>query len=120
MADGRDGLRTGGMVAGAWTALIVGAGLLLRRSRRMDLAGRTVVITGGSRGLGLLLARRFADKGARLVILARNQGELGRARIELEARGAEVLALPCDVGDEGRWARPSPGRSIALAASTSW
>jgi NAD(P)-dependent dehydrogenase (short-subunit alcohol dehydrogenase family) len=100
MADGRDGLRTGGMVAGAWTALIVGAGLLLRRSRRMDLAGRTVVITGGSRGLGLLLARRFADKGARLVILARNQGELGRARIELEARGAEVLALPCDVGDE--------------------
>jgi NAD(P)-dependent dehydrogenase (short-subunit alcohol dehydrogenase family) len=65
----------------------------------MELRGRTVLITGGSRGLGLLLARRFAQKGARLVLLARDAGELDSARAELEAGGVEVLALPCDVGD---------------------
>ncbi|MBW3571169.1 MAG: SDR family NAD(P)-dependent oxidoreductase [Gemmatimonadetes bacterium] len=71
----------------------------LRRAREADLAGQLVLITGGSRGLGLLLAREFAGLGCRLAICARDAVELERARAELAAAGAEVLAVPCDVSD---------------------
>jgi NAD(P)-dependent dehydrogenase (short-subunit alcohol dehydrogenase family) len=85
--------------------MVVGAGLgaaaalraLGRRARRYDFRGKTVLITGSSRGLGLILARIFAAEGARVVIYARNPEELDRARHDLENRGAEVLAVPCDV-----------------------
>ncbi len=82
-------------------AAVLGGVLLWRRSRRrrrFDFRGRTVVITGGSRGLGLLLARHLAAEGARLALLARDAEELRRAEEELRP-GAEVLALPCDVRD---------------------
>ena len=72
-----------------------------REARRIDFHGRVVVITGGSRGLGLLLARELADEGARLALLARDEETLERARRELDERGAKVLALPCDIGDRG-------------------
>src|SRR5262249_14186196 len=65
-----------------------------------DLRGRVVLITGGSRGLGLVLAREYARRGAALVLLARDPEELERARHDLAGRGATVLALACDVGDE--------------------
>jgi NAD(P)-dependent dehydrogenase (short-subunit alcohol dehydrogenase family) len=58
-----------------------------------------VLITGGSRGLGLELARTFAAEGCRLAICARDEQELRRARADLERRGAEVLTVPCDVAD---------------------
>jgi NAD(P)-dependent dehydrogenase (short-subunit alcohol dehydrogenase family) len=61
------------------------------------LAGKTVVITGGSRGLGLALAREVAAQGARVVICARDEDSLERARHSLEQLGAEVLAVSCDV-----------------------
>jgi NAD(P)-dependent dehydrogenase (short-subunit alcohol dehydrogenase family) len=83
-------------VAGAG-ALAVGR--VLRARRRIDFGGKTVLITGASRGLGLVLARLWADEGARLAILARNADDLERARQELEGRGAQVLAIPCDVRD---------------------
>lgn len=69
----------------------------LKRFREADLEGRVVLVTGASRGLGFLLARRFADEGAKLVICARDPDELSRALDDLEERGAEVLAVPCDV-----------------------
>ena len=73
---------------------------LLRRERaRWDLAGRTVLVTGGSRGLGLLVARELAREGARVAITARDAATLARAREDLARHGAPVLALPCDVGD---------------------
>lgn len=70
----------------------------LRRRRYYDFRGRVVVITGGSRGLGLVLARHLAGEQARLVLLARNPEELERARDELGSR-TQVLARPCDVRD---------------------
>jgi NAD(P)-dependent dehydrogenase (short-subunit alcohol dehydrogenase family) len=73
----------------------------------MDLRGKSVLITGGSRGLGLLLARRFAAQGARLTLVARDPGELDLARRELTAlSGSRVLALPGDVGNRAdmEWA----------------
>lgn len=70
-----------------------------RRTRSLDLTGRVVAITGGSRGLGLQLARQFADEGARLAIAARTEEDLEQAAAELRRRGAEVVAVPCDVSD---------------------
>ena len=67
------------------------------RRRRADLTGRVALITGGSRGLGLLIAREFADRGARVAICARNSEELATARDELAARGADVTAVTCDI-----------------------
>lgn len=71
----------------------------VRQRRETDLAGRVVLITGGSRGLGLVLAREFAREGCRLVICARDEVELEGARKDLRDRGAEVLAEHCDVAD---------------------
>ena len=88
---------------------VLAAGLvlrsLLRRARTIDLAGRVALVTGGSRGLGLEIARELADQGARVVICARDGDELVRAVVDLEARGADVLAIACDVTDEEDVAR---------------
>ena len=62
-------------------------------------AGRVVIITGGSRGLGLLMARQLRKEGARLVLLARNCEELRRAKAELDGNRGNVLAIVCDVTD---------------------
>jgi NAD(P)-dependent dehydrogenase (short-subunit alcohol dehydrogenase family) len=58
--------------------------------------GRVVIITGGSRGLGLLMARQLRKEGARLALLARNREELQRANEQLGS-GTSVLAITCDV-----------------------
>src|SRR5512133_3654567 len=50
-----------------------------------------------SRGLGLILARQISSEGGRVALLARDAGELERAKAELRARGGEVLALQCDL-----------------------
>jgi short-subunit dehydrogenase len=89
------------LVAGGVGALLA-ARAAMRRWREYDLRGKSVLITGGSRGLGLVLAREFASEGARLAICARDPAELERARVDLAARGAEVLAFPCDVTDRSQ------------------
>ena len=86
----------------AVVALASGAGALAalrlaRARRRIDFRGRTVLITGGSRGLGLVLARQFAAEGAHLALLARTADDLEKAEAELVSRGADVYATPCDV-----------------------
>ena len=70
---------------------------LLRRSLAYDVKNKTVLITGGSRGLGLVLAREFAREGARVAICARDEDELERARVDLDSRGADVTIVKCDV-----------------------
>jgi NAD(P)-dependent dehydrogenase (short-subunit alcohol dehydrogenase family) len=84
---------------GAGIGAALAAAMLARRRRegRYDLRGKVTLITGGSRGLGLVMAREFAAEGARLVICARDDEELERAREDLAARGAEVLAVRCDI-----------------------
>src|SRR4029453_5909888 len=64
------------------------------------LDGQVVLITGGSRGLGLALAREFARAGCRVVLAARDAQELARAEQDLQQRGAAVLAVPCDVTNQ--------------------
>jgi short-subunit dehydrogenase len=60
---------------------------------------QVALITGASRGLGLALARELAREGCRLAICARDAAELERAAQDLAGRGAEVLAIRCDVSD---------------------
>ena len=80
----------------------VAAGALVLKSTlnhffEFDLNGKTVLITGGSRGLGLVMAREFAREGARLVLCARDETELQQAQNDLEQSGAKVMIVPCDV-----------------------
>jgi NAD(P)-dependent dehydrogenase (short-subunit alcohol dehydrogenase family) len=82
-------------------ALTLGAGLVaraLRAGRAIDFRDKSVVITGGSRGLGLLMARQLAHEGARITLAARDEGELERAREELSQNGADITVVRCDVG----------------------
>ena len=82
------------------TAFAAGAFALkstLSRFSEYDLKNKTVLITGGSRGLGLVMAREFARAGSRLVLCARDERELEQARTDLERLGAEVMTAPCDV-----------------------
>src|SRR4029453_15591160 len=65
-----------------------------------NLDGQVVLVTGGSRGLGLALAREFARAGCRVVLAARDAQELARAEQDLRQRGAAVLAVPCDVTNQ--------------------
>ena len=84
-----------GMVTGAAAVL---AGTHVVRSRRaIGFAGRVVVITGGSRGLGLVMARQLAAEGAHLCLLARDEEELAAAREELAGSAGEILTISCDI-----------------------
>lgn len=77
----------------------LGAAWALRRLRLSSytLPGKTVVVTGGSRGLGLALAREVAAQGARVAICGRDAGSLERARQSLAQISADVLAVTCDI-----------------------
>ena len=83
---------------GAGTFLI--ANTIYKALNHYDLKGKVVLVTGGSRGLGLVLARQLAAKGARLAICARTPEQLGQAHVELEGLGAEVISMTVDVSDQ--------------------
>ena len=84
----------------------------LRRRSDYDFAGKSVVITGGSRGLGLVMARELAHQGAQLTLVARNDEELDRAVDDIRSRQpfAEVLPVTGDVRN-----RHDAERAIAQA-----
>ena len=97
-------MTSGDKKAIGWAIAAGGALFALRsvvRSRRaLSLVGRTVLITGGSRGLGLVIAREFIREGAHVAIAARDASELARAEADLNARGGgSVLSVQCDVTD---------------------
>jgi NAD(P)-dependent dehydrogenase (short-subunit alcohol dehydrogenase family) len=85
-----------GLALGA-AAGTVAAARLMRSSRAIDLTDKLVLIVGGSRGLGLALAREFGARGARLVLAARDPDELERARRQLEERGVAASIIVCDI-----------------------
>ena len=63
-----------------------------------DLAGRTAIITGGSRGLGLQIAEALGEMGAKLALTARKKDELDHAVGHLAKKGVEAHAFICDIG----------------------
>jgi 3-oxoacyl-[acyl-carrier protein] reductase len=62
-----------------------------------SLAGRVVIVTGGTRGIGLMIARLLAEDGASVVVSGRDAGRLDAAVKELEAAGAAALSVSADV-----------------------
>lgn len=102
---------------------IAGAAMLgvalskMRRRQMLPLARKTVLITGGARGLGLVLARKIGGANARVVICSRDVEQLARAADELRQRNITVWPIACDVTDseavrrmmrqiEGLWGVP--------------
>ena len=85
--------------AAAVVAVSLGTAALVRRRRRIALGGRRVLITGGSRGLGLTLARQLAARGAILTLVARDKAELAEAFAELPG---ETHAIAADLADRDR------------------
>lgn len=88
-----------GTLAGVGLAL-GGLALLGSRRTRYDFRGKVVFIVGGSRGLGLVMAREFATAGAKVAICARDGAELQRAREDIERFGGEVLDVVCDAREQ--------------------
>jgi NAD(P)-dependent dehydrogenase (short-subunit alcohol dehydrogenase family) len=66
----------------------------------MNIRNEAVLVTGASMGLGKELARAFARRGARVVLVARGEEELERVAREIRAEGGEAHALAFDVGDK--------------------
>ena len=64
-----------------------------------NLNDNVVVVTGASSGLGMQMARAFADQGANLVLMARRIERLEQLKQELESKGTKCLAIKCDVTD---------------------
>ncbi|MBY0460886.1 MAG: SDR family NAD(P)-dependent oxidoreductase [Gemmataceae bacterium] len=64
---------------------------------RRDVAGRVVLVTGASRGIGRRAAERLARRGAILALTARSEGDLAKVASELRAAGARAEAFPGDV-----------------------
>ncbi len=64
----------------------------------LDLSGRTAIITGGSRGLGLQIAEALGEMGAKLALTARKKDELDLAVAHLAKQGIEAHAFVCDIG----------------------
>src|SRR5687767_5061196 len=62
-------------------------------------SSEVVVITGASAGVGRATVRAFADRGAKIGLVARNREALEAARQEVEERGGRALVLPTDVSD---------------------
>ncbi|HEX8297599.1 MAG TPA: SDR family oxidoreductase [Rubricoccaceae bacterium] len=84
-------MRASTVFAGAWAVARAA-----RAPRAVSFANQTVVLSGGSRGLGLLIARRLIDEGAQVALLARTEADLDAAVAEL---GPDALAVVCDVRD---------------------
>ena len=63
-----------------------------------DLSGRSALVTGGSRGLGLQIAEALGEMGARVALTARKKNELDEAVAHLGKMGIEAHAWVCDVG----------------------
>jgi len=82
-------------------AVLLVAWLIVRfiRTVRYPLRGKVVLITGGSRGLGLVLARHICSRGGNVVLIARDAEELARAKSDLARRHSTVMTIPCDLLD---------------------
>jgi len=66
----------------------------------MDVAGKVVIITGASAGIGRATARRFAQAGAKVVVVARSEDKLSALAEELRGQGHEALSLRADMRDQ--------------------
>jgi hypothetical protein len=66
---------------------------------KLDLEGKGIIVTGGSRGIGRAIAHAFADEGSHVAICARGAEDLRATERELRERGVKVHAQTCDVSN---------------------
>ena len=92
----------------------------------MNLAGKTIFISGGSRGIGLAIVKRAAADGANVAIAAKTvepnpklPGTIHSAAEEIEAAGGKALAIACDIRDEEQVVAAAGKRLKPSAESTS-
>jgi NAD(P)-dependent dehydrogenase (short-subunit alcohol dehydrogenase family) len=91
--NGRLWLGAGALLLGGWiTARVF-------RTALYTLRDKVALISGGSRGLGLVLARHICNQGGKVALLARDPEELARAKADVTARGGKVLTIECDLLD---------------------
>jgi short-subunit dehydrogenase len=67
-----------------------------------DLRGTNAILTGASRGLGVLIAHALADEGVNLALAARSADALERVRADIAAKGVRAVAVPTDVADQAQ------------------
>src|SRR5688500_13257804 len=67
-------------------------------NKLLDLAGKTALVTGGSRGLGLQMAEALGEMGAKVAITARKKDELEEAVTHLTKSGISAVSYVCDIG----------------------
>ncbi len=73
--------------------------LFIDRSLKGTVGGKVVLVTGGSSGIGLAAAHKFAEAGATTIICGRDQDKLDEACAEAKARGYAFIAYPADIAD---------------------
>jgi NAD(P)-dependent dehydrogenase (short-subunit alcohol dehydrogenase family) len=92
----RGWVRVGALLLGGWiTARII-------RTAQYALRDKVALISGGSRGLGLVLARHICEQGGSVALLARDPEELARAEADLISRGGSVFTVECDLLDRNQ------------------
>jgi NAD(P)-dependent dehydrogenase (short-subunit alcohol dehydrogenase family) len=87
------------LITAGGLGLLLAARTAMRKWREYDFRDKVALITGGSRGLGLVIARQLLHQGAKVTICARDEAELERARSDLGRNHGQVLIVPCDVTD---------------------
>jgi NAD(P)-dependent dehydrogenase (short-subunit alcohol dehydrogenase family) len=87
--------------------------MLLRR-RALDLERKVVLVADGATGLGLELARKFADRGAYIAISGEDGARVAQTTKELRLRGHDAIGVACDVRS------PHDARELVDAALLRW
>ena len=85
-----------------------------------DLTGKTALVTGGSRGLGLQIAEALGEAGARIMLTSRKAGDLEEAAADLQAAGIDARWIAADCASRARSRAWPTDAWSAWARSTSW
>src|SRR5260370_29048112 len=84
------------------------------------LDGKTALVTGAGGGSGGAIGLGLAEAGARVVLLARSEGELDQVAGQVPVHGGRALVIPVDIGDPVSSLRPSSGPAPRSARWTCW
>jgi NAD(P)-dependent dehydrogenase (short-subunit alcohol dehydrogenase family) len=74
----------------------------VRKARALDWTGRVVVVTGGTRGLGLLIAEEVSKRGARIAVCGRDEAAVAEAARRFAHLGGDALVHRADIGDRAQ------------------